>query len=168
MGFDYGDISQERQIYVHKSHIITMDNFFGKSTYSEVIPISFTIILIYSLYILIKRYKKYTKENIYQYRNIAYLGIIIFLSFFTLENILSIFNYNGISDNVNKTLGAMSSFSILVFPIAVITFALVTIIELLRNKSVSLGSYLEIIISSALLISTKSPYSIIAVPPPKV
>ena len=56
--------------YVHKYMVITENNIFGKSTYSEVIPVSISVLLIYTLYILIKRYRKSIKDNLYQYKNI--------------------------------------------------------------------------------------------------
>ena len=69
-------------IYVHKLGTITTNSYFGNCNSSISIPISIIIILIYTLYLIIKTYKKNMKETIYQYKNIAYLGIIIFLVFF--------------------------------------------------------------------------------------
>ena len=37
---DYGDYAEAQNFYVHKSLVITDNNFFGKSSCSEVIPIS--------------------------------------------------------------------------------------------------------------------------------
>ena len=83
------DISGEiKVLYIHKSMLITDNNYFGKSTGSEIFPISLSIVLIYILYLLIKRYNKLKKENLYQYKNIANLGIIIFVSFFTLSDLI--------------------------------------------------------------------------------
>lgn len=39
-------------LYVHKSMIITDNNYFGKSTGSEIIPISLTIVLTYILFFI--------------------------------------------------------------------------------------------------------------------
>ncbi len=113
--------------YVHKSMIITENDIFGYSRGSEIIPISMTIILIYILFFLIKKYRMHIKENLYQYKNVAYLGIIIFITSFTILTIFSIFNYNGLSETVNNTIRLSSIFSIVLFPISLITFILVTI-----------------------------------------
>ena len=80
---DYGEIKDSNVLYIHKNMVITDNTFFGKSTGSEVIPISISIILLYSLYLLIKKYRSCIKENIYQYKNIAYLGLIIYIIFCT-------------------------------------------------------------------------------------
>ena len=64
---DYGDYQEAKVVYIHKSMIITDNNYFGKSTCSEVIPISLTIILVYSLYILINRYRQHKKDNLYHF-----------------------------------------------------------------------------------------------------
>ena len=144
LSLDYNDYSENKIFYIHKSKIITENYYFGYTRGSESIPISVSIILIYILYLLIKEYKKSTKENIYQYKNVSYLGIIIFLSFFLLINLLSTINYHGLIETINKTISSISSLSILLFPISLITFILVTIsnIELLRREGKSLRNLL--------------------------
>ena len=70
ININHKDFSSTYILYIHKNMVITDNNFFGKSTASEVIPISLSIILIYLLFSLIKEYKYHTKENLYQYGNI--------------------------------------------------------------------------------------------------
>ncbi len=156
---DYGDYKEKKLLYVHKSMIITDNNYFGKSTASEIIPISLTILLVYILYILISRYRNFKKENLYQYKNIAYLGIIIFISFLTLSNFLSIFNYYGLFDTIEKTIKSMSFISYILFPIAVITFILVTIsnINLIRKEGLSLRNLLGLFLGIFICLSTLLP-----------
>ena len=134
-------------LYIHKSMIITDNSYFGKSTCSEIIPISFFIFLSYLLYLLIKRYRYSINENLYQYKNIAYLGIIIFLSLFILNIFISIFNYRGLLDTINTIIGSMLSFSLYLFPIVFITFILVTIsnIVLIIKEGVSLKNILGVL-----------------------
>lgn len=152
LSLSYGDYQDNRTLYIHKNMVITDNSYFGKSTGSEVIPVSISSILIYTLYLLIKRYQCCKRENIYQYKNIAYLGVIIFISFFTIRNIYSIFNYQGMFESVTKIINSISSFSILLFPISLITFILVTIsnINLIRKEGRSfknlLGLFLGIFI----------------------
>ncbi len=161
-----GDSEEGRVLYVHKNMVITHNNFFGESTYSEIIPISISIILIYALYLLIKRYKEHMKENLYQYKNIAYLGIIIFVSFFAVSNFLSISNYQGLYDTVSSVINSMSFTSLIMFPIALITFILVTIsnIRLVIKEGMSLRNLLGVFLGIFLCISTLLPnltYSIL-------
>ena len=150
--FDYGTFQTGKRLYIHKNMIITEENILGKSTASEVIPISFSIILLYILYLLIKSYKQNIKENIYQYKNIAYLGIIIFFSFVTVDNTISVMNYRGLFETVNKIINSLLFISTILLPISFITFILVTIsnINLIRKEGVSfrnlLGLFLGIFI----------------------
>ena len=61
---DIGSIKEIKELYIHKSMIITDNNYFGKSNCSEVIPISLSILLLYIVYLLIKEYKLSKKENL--------------------------------------------------------------------------------------------------------
>ncbi len=146
-------------LYVHKSMLITDNSLIGKSTYSEIIPISLSIVLIYSIYLLIKRYKHHIKDNLYQYRNIAYLGIIIFLSLFTLNIILSIFGYQGIYTTIHNIIGSANTVSFFLFPIAVVTFILVTIsnIRLIIKEGMSLRNLLGLFLGIFICFSTLLP-----------
>ena len=163
---NYGDYKEGKLLYIHKNMVITDNNYFGKSTLSEIIPISISIILLYSLYILIKKYRKHKKENIYQYKNISYLGIIIFLSFFTLNNILSVFNYQGLYNTIDRIINSISFVSFLLFPIALITSILVTIsnINLIIKEGKSLKNMLGLFLGIFICISSILPdfiYSIL-------
>ena len=146
-------------LYVHKTLVISDSSFFGKSTCSEVIPISISIILIYILYLLIKRYRGSVKENIFQYKNVAYLGIIIFLFFSLIRNILSIFNYNGVDNTVNSVISSASTFSFILLPIAIVTFILVTIsnIRLLIKEGKSLRNLLGVFLGIFLCVTVFIP-----------
>lgn len=146
-------------LYIHKTFVITDNTYLGKSTGSEVIPISISILLIYILYLLFKKYISSLKYNIYQYKNIAYLGIIIFLLFFLINNIISIFNYQGVFDTVNKTINSTVGLSSILFPIVIITFILVTIsnINLMIKEGISLRNLLGLLLGILMCILTLLP-----------
>ncbi len=146
-------------LYVHNSMVITDNSFFGKSNCSEIIPISLSIIMIYILSILIKKYNYSKRINLFQYKNIAYLGIIIFFLFFLLNNTLSIFNYLGLSYTINKALSVTTSISFLLFPIVFITFILVTIsnINLIIREGLSIRNLLGLILGIFICILTILP-----------
>ena len=154
-----GDTLSSKSIYVHKSMIITDNNYFGKSNGCEILPICFTILLSYILYMLIKSYRISIKKNLYQYRNITHLWVIIFVSFFVLSNFLSIFNYNWVYDTITKSIGSMSSFSIILLPIALITFTFVTIsnIVLIIKEWFSVKNLLGLFMGIFLCVSTFLP-----------
>ena len=156
---NYDDYNQIAVLYVHKSMIITDNNYFGKSTCSEIIPISFLVFLSYLFYLLIKRYRTCIKDNLYQYKNIAYLGIIIFLFLFLINIIISIFNYHGLLDTINIALNSISSVSFYLFPIIIITFILVSIsnIVLIIKEGKSLKNILGVLFGIFICILTILP-----------
>ena len=156
---DYVEFQTGKRLYIHKNMVITEDTFLGKSTGSEIIPISLFIFLFYILFLLIKRYKQCLKENIYQYKNIAYLGIIVFLSFFVINNILSIINYQGLFETVNRVIDSLSFVSFILLPISFITFILVTIsnINLIRKEGKSLRNLLGLFLGIFICLLTLLP-----------
>lgn len=156
---DYDGFQIGKILYIHKNMVITEDNFLGKSTGSEIIPISISIILVYTMFLLIKRYKFYLKENIFQYKNIAYLGLIIFISFFVINNILSLINYQGLFETINRTIESLSFVSIILFPVSFITFLLVAIsnFNLIRKEGKSLRNLLGLFLGTFICLLTLLP-----------
>jgi len=159
LSLNYGDTSTQKLFYVHKTLIITDNNFFGYSRGSEIIPISLSIILIYIIVIIFKIYKKSIQDNLYQYKNIAYLGIIIFTAGFTLNNLFSIINYQGIYETISKTISIVQIMSYLLFPLTFITFILVTIsnIKLVIKEGKSIKNLLGLLLGIFICISTLLP-----------
>lgn len=159
MYLDYNGFQTGKKLYIHKNMVITEDNFFGKSTGSEVIPISILIILIYTMFLLIKRYKYCLKDNIYQYKNIAYLGLIIFISFFAINNTSSIINYQGLFQTINKTIESLSFVSFILLPLSFITSILVTIsnINLIRKEGKLLKNLLGLFLGTLICLLTLLP-----------
>ncbi len=148
-GYDYYHFNK---IYVHKTRIITIDSYFGKTRGDILIPISIFIINAYGLYLLIDKYRKSMKDNIYQYKNVTYLSNIIFLSFFLIEQLFIIFDYRGLLHTVEGINSSISGFSIIILPIAFITFLFVTVTNIVLMKKEGftwknmLGTILGIII----------------------
>ena len=157
--FNNGGFMEERVLYVHKNMVITDNNFFGYSRGSEVIPISISIIILYFLLLFFKEYKKGITENMYQYKNVVYLGIIIFISIFLFNNILSIIHYNGLFETINKTISLVNAISIYLLPIFFITFILVTIsnMRLIRREGMSLRNLLGLFLGIFILVLTFLP-----------
>ena len=156
---DYGEFKESKILYVHKSMIITDNNIFGKCTGSEIIALSSLVLLIYIITILFKKYKKDSKENIYQYKNIAHLGIIIFLSFFAINTLFSIFNYQGLYATIRAVINSATIVSIYLFPIAFITSILVTIsnIILIKKEGTSPKNLLGLFLGIFICLSTIFP-----------
>lgn len=148
-----------KRLYVHEFGIITYENYFGTSTCGEIVPISIVIMLICILYILIKRYRLNLKKNIYQYKNITYIGLIIFLSFSLVMQLFSMRNYQGINGIVENMVSVFSTFSNVMLPIAFIVSIFVTIsnIVLVKNEGINLKNFLGLILSIILCLVTIFP-----------
>ena len=153
------DTYNSNVFYVHKFGIITDNSYFGDATGDEVIPISVSIILIAILSYLIRKYRISLKSNLYQYKNISYLGLIIFMFSCLLEQIISTFNYRGLNDTVNFILNTANSFSIIIFPIALITSLLIIIsnIILIKKEGFSFKNILGFLLSLFLCFFTIFP-----------
>ena len=156
---DNKEYSEMTLIYVHKNMIITDNTILGKSTASEVIPISILILLLYIFYLLLRLYKKTINDNLYQYKNIAYLGILIFLSFFIIINLTTIYNYQGLYETINKTLGSVTAIATLLLPLSLITWILVTIsnLNLIRKEGKSLKNLLGLFLGLLICVLTIAP-----------
>ena len=152
------DFYEMNSIYVHKFGIITINEYLGDFNGSIVIPISIIIFLIYILYLLSISYKKSVKANMYQYKNIAYMGLIIFILFTILSQIMEIFRYRGILSTIDGILSTFS-FALGLFPIVFIVSILVVIsnISLIRKEGFNLRNVLGIFLGSFLCISTILP-----------
>ncbi len=156
---DYRDVEDLKVLYIHKSLVITENNYFGKSNGSEVIPISVLILLFYIIVLLIKEYRISMKKNIYQYKNIAYLGIIVFLTVSFINILQSIFHYQGFYSSIDNIIRSSLVVSFYLFPITFITFILVIFnnIRLIKREGKSLKNLLGLFLGIYICISTILP-----------
>ena len=152
------DNSRLYSIYVHKFGVISFNEYMGNSNGSIIIPISITLLLTYILFLLIITYKKNVKENMYQYKNIAYLGLIVFVLFATISQIKALFNYSGLINTINEIIN-MYSFSMILLPVTFVISILVIIsnISLIRKEGFNIRNFLGIILGTLLCFSTILP-----------
>ena len=145
-------------IYVHNFGIITFNEYMGDSKGSIIIPISIIVFSIYILYLLIIAYKDMKNENMYQYKNIAYLGIIIFIIISIISQLLVLSNYNGLISTINAIL-SMFSFTTILLPIAFVVSILVIIsnILLIIKEGFGVRNILGIILGIVLCFSSILP-----------
>ena len=145
-------------VYVHNFGIITFNEYFGNSNGSIIIPISIIIFSIYLVYCLIVSYKKQKNENMYQYKNIAYLGIILFIIISIISQIITLPNYRGLISTINAIL-ILFSFTTFLLPIAFVVSILVIIsnISLIRKEGFGFKNILGIILGLVLCLSSILP-----------
>ena len=67
------------RFYVHGLGIITHNRILGKCSGDIIVPISILILILAVLSIELRHYIKNVRNNLYQYKNITYLAIIIFV-----------------------------------------------------------------------------------------
>ncbi len=145
-------------LYVHNLGIITYNEYMGNSTGAAIIPISIGVLLSYILYLLIKAYKKSQKENIYQYKNIVYLGII----FFHIAAIISVLsipnNHYGISHTAERLISTFS-LSYLLLPVAFIAsfFVIISNMLLIKKEGFNLKNMLGLFLGCFICILTMLP-----------
>ncbi len=145
-------------VYVHNFGIITLNEYMGDSNGSIIIPISIIVFSIYVLYLLIVSYRKKKNENMYQYKSIAYLGIIIFIIISIISQLLALSNYNGLISTINSIL-SMFSFTTFLLPIAFVVSILVIIsnILLIRKEGFGVRNILGIALGTLLCFSSILP-----------
>ena len=145
-------------LYVHNLGIITYQEYMGDFNGSIIICISITVLLIYVLYLLIMSYKKSVAENIYRYKNISYLGMIIFVVFSIIVQLLSLRYFGGLAATIDTILQT-SSLAVFLLPIAFIVSILVIVsnISLIRKEGFSFRNLLGIILGGLLCVSTILP-----------
>ena len=146
-------------LYVNRFGVITEESKFGNCSFDEVIPISISIFLMVLIIDLIKKEKSNIKQNLYQYKNIFYFSLIIFLSFALVGYIVDIFNYRGLYYTLEGFTNNVSGFSMLLFPIALVTFILVTIsnIKLVIKEGFSVKNLLGVLLGIFLCLLTLLP-----------
>lgn len=151
--FDY------HKLFVHNTRVITLDSVIGDSSGDAVIPIVISILLLTLIIMIYDSYKNNIKKNLYQYKNMYLLGLILFLSFFLISNTLNIFDYNGLNDTFDKFIESFSLLSIVLLPIGVITFIFVSIsnIILIKKEGFSIRNMLGIILGIVLCLFTLLP-----------
>ena len=148
-------------LYVHKSGLITYDNYFGDCTGCTIIPFMTEIFLIYVLIVLMVNLKKSILKNPYQYENVAQLGIIVFIVFAIINQALTIISYKyyGPLQTLQDAVSICTFFSITILPLALITAVLCTIsnVVLIVKEGFSIRNLLGLIMGIVFCTATVLP-----------
>ena len=154
------DYSDFYFVYVHPFGIITEGGYLGKMNGGSAIPVCLTAFILILLMYCISKYRKDVKENLYQYKNIGDLGIIVFLAVTLITMIPNIMNYSGIEDATRSALYKAEEFTWVTFPLAAVLAVLVTVsnINLMRKEGRNWKNMLGCILGILLLASTVFPW----------
>jgi vancomycin permeability regulator SanA len=124
------------RLFSHKTGILTLDEFLGDCTGSRVIPLALVLYLLLLIYTFSVRLRQSVRENLYRYRNIFYIGLLIFLSFLLIDQVLRTVTYRGPIATISGMLSAMQGFSVITLPVAFVlaVFVTATNIQLMRRE----------------------------------
>ena len=147
------------RFYVHGLGIITHNRILGKCSGDIIVPISILILILAVLSIELRHYIKSVRNNLYQYKNITYLAIIIFLAFMFINQLIQITNYKGLAYSIELIIKSVNTFSKTILPLVIITSLLVTIshIKLLKREGFTWWNMLGVILGLLLIILTLTP-----------
>ena len=123
-------------IYVHETGIMTYGTLYGNCRGDIVVPIAITLYLILIFSRLFVTFRKSMKENMYQYRNILLLGVMLFLTFALCYSAAGVFRYRGLIQTLHMLMGSVTFFAKLMLPVTVIISLLVAIsnAKLIKNE----------------------------------
>lgn len=135
-------------LYVHSFGIITGGTFFGYATGSRIIPIACALYIILILIYLVQKYRKNVKENMYRYRNILQLGLIVYLLFILWNQFHIMGQYRGLTDTIENLMNSAGQFSIIMLPVAFIVSILISIsnLRLMMKEGISWRNMLGFIL----------------------
>ena len=145
------------RIYVHKSGIITKENFFGDCTGDFTFSFTLLVLLGALLCFLIRKSYLSQKKNLYDYSNIATMGLIIFVSFAFLYQTTCLGNYQGILRTIENIYDVSYAFSLYSLPFAVLMSLFVTISNIVllikegRNLRNLLGTFIGFSLIAAII-----------------
>ena len=115
----------------------------------EINQLLFTLLL---LWYAIRTYRADVRVSLYRYRNIFYTGLLIFLSFLLIDQVLRTVTYRGPIAPIGDMLHAMQGFSVITLPVAFVLAIFVTASNLVlmrregRNWRNLLGCFLGVLL----------------------
>lgn len=145
--------------YVHRSGFVTTGTFFANSRGDIVVPIAAALYLLLLFAGALRRYRTSVRESLYQYRNVLYLGSMIFLAFCLLQMVLNIIRFSDIGTTVRSITGTAGLLATVTLPVAFIVSILITAsnINLMRHEGRNWRNMLGAILGIMLLLGTITP-----------
>ena len=124
------------RLFSHSGRILTYDDYLGDCTGSRVIPLAVSMYLLLLLYTVYSRLRDNWRSDLYNYRNVFYIGLLVFLSFLLIDQVLRAVYYQGLLATLKGVVGAAQGFSIVTLPVAFVLslFVTATNIQLMRRE----------------------------------
>lgn len=114
-------------VYVHHFGVITQQTYFGMCSGVWLIPAAIILYLALLLFGMIRTYRSDVEENLYQYRNVTSLGLVVYLGFLLLDHLLMGARFSGIDDSIRELLNSAKGFALLSLPVAFIISLIMTV-----------------------------------------
>ena len=125
-----------KQFYVHHGGIVTADSYFGACRGGIVVPIAALLYLLLLFYGSMRKYRGGLRQSMYQYRNVLYLGLLVFLGFWILQSVFHVVHFGSLGQTVHSITATARTLALVSLPIAVLVSILVTAsnINLMRHE----------------------------------
>ena len=130
-GFSWGTT-----IHVHAFGVMTQETFFGRCRGDWLIPSSTALFLALLLFGTVRTYRADRKKDLYQYRNVRHLGLIIYLGFLLISQIMLYFSPGGLSAYIFMIMNSAKSFGMFTLPVVFLLSAWMTFsnLRLMRKE----------------------------------
>ena len=146
-------------LYVHRSGVITYDSSLGDCTCGKIIPVCCLIYIIFLIVYVTVRYINGIRHDLYDYKNVVRLGLILFLFSLLPGQIMSFSGRSGVIRAVETALHSASFFSHIMLPVAIVISLMITVsnIQLMRKEGKSVRNMLGCILGIMLCVFTLLP-----------
>ena len=157
---EYGQTFNALEVlYVHGTGVVTVEDYFGPCTGSRTVWAVWFLYIILLIYRLIKSYRRSLHENMYQYKNILLLGVIIFVCMVTVFMSFVLTSDSGIINGLYIIMGTLQSIGIYTFPVVMIAFIMATVsnLKLIRREGRTWRNFLGFILGLFMIVASVLP-----------
>ncbi|MBR4318593.1 MAG: YdcF family protein [Oscillospiraceae bacterium] len=159
-------ILAEKVLYVHISGIMTIDYYFGKCRGDIMFSVSAVLILLTALLMARRKYQSNLKKSMYLYTNILLTGVIIFLTFVLIQQLLGIIWF-GFSEENRSIVASLEqitlwgrTFSIWLLPFAMLISVIISIsnLILMKREGIKFHNMLGLLLGFSICAGTLAPF----------
>lgn len=154
------DSASMQVLYIHRTGIITHDDYFGDCKGFRAVQAVFALYFLLLIIYMIVKFRHSHRENKYRYRNILYIGLILFLAFFLHSQIAAAITGGGLVSSLHMAMNTMGLLVTVTFPIVLIVTVLVVIsnVKLMRREGVGWRNLLATMLALVLGFGSLVPF----------
>ncbi|MCR4840403.1 MAG: YdcF family protein [Lachnospiraceae bacterium] len=138
--------------FVHKTKVITYDDYFGEYNGAFYVNLVMAIYMIVVIFHYIRKMRKNFKKNMYSYVNILYIGLILFLFTTLIALIVSTVSKEGLYMVLDGISSSMNMLVVLTLPVVVIVSLILMFsnITLMKMEGKNIRNMLGFLLSFAM------------------